>query len=103
MTATTAQTVTVDRELLHTLLIEARGVAEVMEALVGASEPELTRLLFNVAGEVAQAAGFFPADDVLMAYSNQYEAEHPLLARFWDEGEARRDELLGRTPVAVAS
>jgi hypothetical protein len=83
MSATPVQTVTVDRELLRSLVLEATAVIEVFETLAGCSGTPLTEPLGLAAEAECERIGI-PSEPI------------------WDESLVRRDELLGRRE-AVAS
>lgn len=89
--------VTVDRELLVRLIVEAEGVAEAMDYLSGVGGAHLTARLASLAEEVGISAGVFPAEELL-----NLDGEHEgRFAAVSEAGIRRRDELLGRTEVPV--
>jgi hypothetical protein len=81
------------------LIVEALGIDDVLEALTGTSGSDLTSTLARLADEVGVSAGLMPAE----GWAADGNTIKPELQELWDDGERRRDELLGRTREAVAS
>lgn len=98
MSATKAETVTVDREALYALLVEAEAVGGVMATLSGVGPGAATEQLVRLTTDVAVSAGF-----VSRGGNEDGTDAHPTMRVWWDAGAARCDEILGRTSEAVAS
>lgn len=103
-----AETATVDRELLHSLLVEAYAVVEVLNYIGGSDDCPVVERLARLTEQAAEAIGEVPTREEWLAWTASPEVDdvarekgHPVLEQFHEAAERRCDELLGRTEVPV--
>lgn len=93
---TLTETVTLDRQAVMDLLVEAHAVADVFEALSGVSPTTLTEELIERVERIAHAL-FGDFDGV----ANDGNLDWGPRVDLWKAGERRADELLGRPQEAT--
>lgn len=92
MPETLTETVTLDRQAVMELLVEAHAVADVFETIAGVCPTELTDRLTQATERIAH--------DILGECAPNLD-EGPRF-ELWVAGEQRRDELMGRSRVEHA-